>query len=88
MDPSKCFFMIISPEPQRAPVGIYFPSDGPSLVLISVAGAEGIGAEPSPTMTITPGVALVGAPLTAVITPASIKLAKAPTNTFFTVRSP
>lgn len=67
-------------------MGDYFPSDGPSLVSISVAGAEGIGAEPSPTMTITPGVVWVGASLTALIAPASIKLAKAPMNTFFTVR--
>jgi len=67
-------------------VGIYFPSDGPSLALISVAGAKGIGAEPSPTMT-TPGVVLVGAPLTAVMAPANIKLAKAPMKTFFTFRT-
>jgi hypothetical protein len=67
-------------------VGIYFPSDGSSPVLISVAGAKGIGAEPSPTITITAGAVLVGAPLTAVMAPASIKLAKAPTNIFFTVR--
>ena len=67
-------------------MGIYLPSDGAPLVLISVAGAEGIGAEPSPTIT-TPGAALVGAPLTAVMAPANIKLAKAPMTTFFTVRT-
>jgi hypothetical protein len=47
----------------------------------------GMGADPSPTMTIIPVVVLVGAPLTAEIAPASIKLARAPMNAFFTVQN-
>jgi hypothetical protein len=76
--------MIISPEFQRNVD--YFPSNGRSLDSISVDGAKGIGAEPSPKNTITPFVVLVGEPLTALMAPASIKLAKAPINTFFTAR--
>jgi hypothetical protein len=76
--------MIISPEFQRNVD--YFPSNGRSLDSISVDGAKGIGAEPSPTKTITPFVVLVGEPLTALMAPASIKLARAPINTFFTAR--
>ena len=54
----------------------------------SIAGAAmGMGADPSPTMTIIPVVVLVGAPLTAEIAPASIKLARAPMNAFFTVQN-
>jgi hypothetical protein len=37
-------------------------------------------------MTTTPFFALIGEPLAALMAPASIKLAKAPMNTFFTVR--
>jgi hypothetical protein len=44
-----------------------------------------MGAEPSPTITIIPVVVFAVAPLAAEIAPASIKLARAPMNAFFTV---
>jgi hypothetical protein len=46
-----------------------------------------MGADPSPTMTIIPVVVFVVAPLAAEIAPASIKLARAPMNAFFTVQT-
>jgi hypothetical protein len=47
----------------------------------------GMGADPSPTMAINPVVEFVVGPLTAEIAPASIKLARAPMNAFFTVQN-
>ena len=65
----------------------YFPSDAASLA--SFAGAaRGIGAEPSPTMTIIPVVVFVVAPLAADIAPASMRLARAAMSVFFTVQNP
>jgi len=55
--------------------------------LISGEAVGGSGAEPSPMMLIVPVVTFVVAPLTAEIAPASIKLARAAMNVFFTVRN-
>jgi hypothetical protein len=43
----------------------------------------GMGADPSPMMTVICDAGFVVAPLTAEIAPASIKLARAPINVFF-----
>jgi hypothetical protein len=45
-----------------------------------------MGADPSPKMAIIPAGVFVVALLTAEIAPASIKLARAPMNAFFTVK--
>jgi hypothetical protein len=59
-----------------------------SLLSFPGSGAKGMGAEPSPTMTIIPVVVFVVALLAAEIAPASIKLARAAMSVFFTVTSP
>ena len=64
----------------------YLPSDGVSLGSITGAAVNGRGADPSLTMAIIPAEVFVMAPLTAEIAPASIKLARAPINAFFTVQ--
>jgi hypothetical protein len=56
---------------------------------VSFAGAaRGIGAEPSPTITIIPVVVFVVAQLAADIAPASMRLARAAISVFFTVQNP
>lgn len=69
------------------PIKNYFVSDAGSLGSIADAVSRGIGAEPSPTRTITLAVLFVVVPLAAEITPASIRLARAAMIVFFTVQN-
>jgi len=77
--------MVFSPKVNCNRMGGYLPEDVPSIGRL--AGAAGTGADPSPTMTTIPFIVFIGAPLNAEIAPASIKLARAPTNAFFTVQN-
>ena len=63
----------------------YFACGVASPKSIGEASSNGIGAEPSAKMAVTPVVVFVAVPLTPEIVAANIKLARAAISVFFTV---